>query len=122
MQSKVGEYDKQKAERRLSEFQKGLTMSPETIGKKKNALGVLGLSDSQNSGLNKHLHAGMMESTRQIMGKNLLQKPAEKQKKPLIYMKSSDAKAMEIQRALKKHEMTLMKGVPAMAPSQMSRG
>lgn len=122
MQSKVGEYDKQKAERILGEFQKGLTMNPETTDKKKKALDFWSLGDNQKSGLNKHLHTSLIESTRQEVGKNLLQKPAKKQNNPLIYVKSSDAKVMEIQRALKKHEMTLMKGVPAMAPSQMSRG
>ena len=125
MQSKVGEYDKQKAEKWLGEFQKGLTSSPEMVSKKRGllGLGLLGLGDGQRSVLNKTLHAGLMTAAAEKSRQNPLQRQVFGNKKaPLIYAKSSDAKEMDRQRALKKHEMTLMKGVPAMAPSQMSRG
>lgn len=121
MQSKIAEYDKQKAERRLSEFQKGLTTSPATNVKKKGLLETLGLGDSQKSALNKHLHSGFMTASRH-KGVPAGQTFGERQKKaPLIYAKSSDAKAKEAQRMLKKHEMAMTMGAPAMVPPQMAR-
>lgn len=95
---------------------KGLTRNPEkTRGLRKKPLDA---GDRSRSRLNKNLIPKQKEEDKK--------KRADKSKRKsskLIYVKSSEAREKDFanQRALKKSERTMQKGVPAMAPSQMSR-
>ena len=114
MQAKTKQYDMQKSENLLADFQKGLTVSPEKNSK--GVLELLGLGDSPKSKLNNSLVPKKRDKNKS------LQTVTSKSSK-LLYVKSSDARAKDLanQRALKKHSLEMSKGAPAMAPAQMSR-
>lgn len=95
---------------------KGLTRNPAIVrGSRKKPLDA---SDRSKSSLNANLVPKVPDKKKKDDAKS------KRKSSKLIYVKSSEAREKDFanQRALKKSEMTMQKGVPAMAPSQMSRG
>ena len=98
-------------------IEKGLTRNPENVRGLK--MKPLDSGDRSKSKINPNLiPKEKTEEEKERRGKN------KRKSSKLIYVKSSEARAKDLasQRALKKSEMTMTKGVSAMAPTQMSRG